>query len=190
MKNFYQILGVGATASESEIRASYIQLAKRFHPDKNPDPAAKAYFQEIQEAYECLSDKEKRKTFDAIQAYVSENSRSLAETERRQRIYNNWVAHQQKMGKQRNIEDLIRKHKAQYHTPKWLYQMNLIYNLLFMAVFLLVLIAPIHSYFLELELPEARRKSPVHFIAPAITGAILVSYGYYYWYILKTDQRK
>ena len=190
MKNYYQILGVDASSSESEIRSSYLQLAKRFHPDKNPDPSAKNYFQEIQEAYECLSDATKRASFDAVHAYATENSRSRAEAERRERIYNQWVAHQQRLGKRRNIDDLIRKHKEQYHMPKWFEKMNLLYNLIFMAVFLFVLSAPIYSYILELELPEARRKPIVHFIVPAVMGCILTGFGYYYWYILKTDRPK
>ncbi|MFM7106241.1 MAG: J domain-containing protein [Flavobacteriales bacterium] len=190
MKNYYQVLGVDPLASESEIRSSYLQLAKRFHPDKNHDPSAKAYFLEIQEAYECLSDTQKRASFDAVRAYVNENSRSRAEAERRERIYNSWVAHQQRMGKRRDINQIIRKHKEQYHSPKWFTRMNLVYNLIFMLVFLLVLSAPIYSYVKELELPLARRKPLIHFIVPSIMGAVLTSFGYYYWYILKTDRLK
>ena len=190
MKNYYQILGVEPSASDSEIRSSYIQLAKRFHPDKNPDPAAKTYFQEIQDAYECLSDRQKRASFDAVQAYASENSRSRAEMERRERIYHNWVAHQQRIGKRRDIDYIIRKHKEKYHTPQWFTTMNLVYNFIFMLVFLLVLTAPVYSYIKELELPIARRKPLIHFIVPAIMGLILTSFGYYYWYILKTDRKK
>ena len=190
MKNYYKILGVDPTASVAEIRSSYLQLAKRYHPDKNSDPAAQSYFQEIQEAYECLSDQEKRKSFDAVQAYASENSRSRAETERRERIYNQWIAHQKRMGKRRDIDHLIKKHKEQFHQPKWFQRMNLVYNFLFMLVFVFVLSAPIYSYIKELEMPESRRKNIFHFIVPAFTGAVLTGFGYYYWYILKTDRQK
>jgi len=190
MKDYYQILGLDASASESEIRTSYIQLAKRYHPDKNPDPAAKTYFQEIQEAYECLSDTAKRASFDSVQAYGNANSRSRAEMERRERIYHNWVKHQQNIGKRRDIDYFIRRHREQYHTPKWFRRMNWIYNLVFMLIFLIVLSAPIYSYIKELELPIAMRKPIIHFIVPSILGLILTSFGYYYWYILKTDRQK
>jgi hypothetical protein len=190
MKNYYQILGVHPKATEHEIRSSYLTLAKRFHPDKNPDPSAKTYFQEIQEAYECLSDEHKRSSFDAVHTYAQENSRTRAERERRERIYQSWVHHQQSIGKRRNIEYLIQKHKEQYHSPKWFTRLNMIYNTAFLLVFVIVLSAPIYSYIKELELPEERRKPLIHFIVPAITGGILTSFGYYYWYILKTDRPK
>lgn len=60
----YKALGVGKTASASEIKKAYYGLAKKYHPDTNKDPSAKEKFADIQSAYELLSDPKKRETFD------------------------------------------------------------------------------------------------------------------------------
>ncbi|CUS09513.1 unnamed protein product [Tuber aestivum] len=64
VKNPYSILGVGKTASTSEIKKSYYSLAKKWHPDQNKDPSARERFQEVQAAYEILSDPAKKEQFD------------------------------------------------------------------------------------------------------------------------------
>lgn len=64
-KDYYDILGVKRGASEKEIKQAYRRLARRHHPDVNPgDKAAEARFKEINQAYEVLSDPEKRKKYD------------------------------------------------------------------------------------------------------------------------------
>lgn len=57
-------MGVAKTATSSEIRKAYYQLAKQLHPDKNPEPSAKEKFQEVSKAYEILSDQTKRLLYD------------------------------------------------------------------------------------------------------------------------------
>ncbi|NJK80660.1 MAG: DnaJ domain-containing protein [Chloroflexaceae bacterium] len=65
MKDYYDILGVSRSASEQEIKQAYRRLARKYHPDVNPnDTAAETRFKEINEAYEVLSDKEKRVKYD------------------------------------------------------------------------------------------------------------------------------
>ena len=65
-KDFYGILGVSRNADEKELKKAYRKLAMKWHPDKNPDnqQEAQAKFQEISEAYDVLSDPEKRKIYD------------------------------------------------------------------------------------------------------------------------------
>jgi molecular chaperone DnaJ len=64
-RDYYEILGVGKSASKDEIKAAYRKLAMQFHPDRNKDAGAEDKFKEISEAYAVLSDDEKRKTYDA-----------------------------------------------------------------------------------------------------------------------------
>jgi curved DNA-binding protein len=64
-KDYYKTLGVSKTATEKEIKQAYRKLAKKHHPDANPDdPTAETKFKEINEAYEVLSDSEKRSMYD------------------------------------------------------------------------------------------------------------------------------
>src|SRR5712675_1231079 len=64
-QDFYATLGVTRTASPEEIQKAYRKLARKYHPDMNPDDAsAKTKFQEVQSAFEVLSDPEKRQRFD------------------------------------------------------------------------------------------------------------------------------
>jgi len=64
-RDYYKILGVPRNASKAEIEKAYRQLARKYHPDLNPnDKNAKEKFQEVQEAFEVLSDPQKREMYD------------------------------------------------------------------------------------------------------------------------------
>jgi chaperone protein DnaJ len=64
-KDYYKILGVAKTADEKEIKSAYRRLARKYHPDVNPnDKSAEGKFKELQEAYEVLSDADKRAKYD------------------------------------------------------------------------------------------------------------------------------
>jgi molecular chaperone DnaJ len=64
-RDYYETLGVNRDASDDEIKKAYRKLAMKFHPDRNPDnPKAEEQFKEAKEAYEILSDKQKRGAYD------------------------------------------------------------------------------------------------------------------------------
>lgn len=66
-RDYYEILGVNKDASEKEIKSAYRKLAKKYHPDLNPnDEKAQEKFKEINEAYEVLSDKDKKQKYDTF----------------------------------------------------------------------------------------------------------------------------
>ncbi len=68
-KDYYQVLGVSRNDSQDEIKKTYRKLARKHHPDVNPgDKAAEERFKDINEAYEVLSDPEKRKKYDQLGA--------------------------------------------------------------------------------------------------------------------------
>jgi molecular chaperone DnaJ len=67
-KDYYEILGVPRTADKDEIKRAFRALARKLHPDVNKAPDAEAKFKEINEAYEVLSDDEKRARFDRFGA--------------------------------------------------------------------------------------------------------------------------
>lgn len=79
--NFYDILGVGVDASDSEIRTQYQRLARTSHPDKSSAVDNHEKFIEISEAYQVLSDPLKRKEYDDHQ--------------RREKLYQEWIINEE-----------------------------------------------------------------------------------------------
>jgi DnaJ-class molecular chaperone len=75
-KDYYKILGVDKNANQKDIQKAYRKLARQYHPDVNPnDQSAEEKFKDINEAYEVLSDPEKRKRYDELGAYHQQYGR-------------------------------------------------------------------------------------------------------------------
>ncbi len=76
-KDYYAILGVSKTASADEIKRTFRKLARKYHPDVNPNnKGAEAKFKEVSEAYEVLSDDDKRKKYDQFGQYWQQAERA------------------------------------------------------------------------------------------------------------------
>ncbi len=77
-QDFYSILGVSKSATKADIKSAYRKLALKWHPDKNKTPEAAEKFKEINNAYEVLSDDDKRKNYDQLghEAYTKYGSRA------------------------------------------------------------------------------------------------------------------
>src|SRR5438105_10590207 len=65
-KDYYATLGVDRNAAQDDIKRAYRKLARKYHPDVSKEPDAEAHFKEVSEAYEALSDPEKRAAYDDV----------------------------------------------------------------------------------------------------------------------------
>lgn len=75
MLNYYDILGINRHATQGEIKSSFKKLALQYHPDKNPNnKAAEEYFKQVNEAYQILSDPDKKRQYDFILNYSHQDT--------------------------------------------------------------------------------------------------------------------
>ena len=73
-KDYFKILGISRNATDKEIKTAFRKLARKFHPDLHPhDESAESEFKEINEAYEILSDEDKKKSYEQFLNYWFKN---------------------------------------------------------------------------------------------------------------------
>ncbi|NJL84567.1 MAG: DnaJ domain-containing protein, partial [Chloroflexaceae bacterium] len=78
-KDYYAILGVSRSASAEEVKKKFRKLALKYHPDRNPgNQEAEARFKEISEAYEVISDPEKRRKYDQFGQYWNQAAQAYS----------------------------------------------------------------------------------------------------------------
>lgn len=88
-RDYYDVLGVSKGASDKEIKHAYRKLAKKYHPDTNPgDAYAEKQFKEITEAYNVLSDTEKKKLYDQFGFAAFDGSMGVDPSSQRQGYQN------------------------------------------------------------------------------------------------------
>src|SRR5713101_4999592 len=94
-KDLYHVLGVSRTASADDIKKAYRKLARRHHPDVNPgNKEAENRFKEISQAYDVLSDPEKRKLYDEFGTEGLQAGFDAAQA----RAYAEWAGRRQRSG--------------------------------------------------------------------------------------------
>jgi len=105
LKNYYIVLGVKSTAGIEEIKAAFRELAKKYHPDKNPgNKAAEEYFKEIQEAYMVLSNPEKKRNYDLKMMYGAAPKSKAQNTAHGRYTGNAYQYAQQQAGAKNNFQ--------------------------------------------------------------------------------------
>lgn len=187
MKNYYEILEVAPNASPEDIRKSFRRLVKIYHPDLNPNPDSKYRFMEVHEAYEFLCNHQNRQSYDRSReqsSFINEREKA-----RRQQVYRQWVENQQREAAKRAAYYAAQDFKA-YEGSKWYKiakQVNLGVNIVFLLISFCIIIVPLYKYAAQQNLPIDQQRSFFYFVFPIIAGLIFCLGGYYYWFIVKTD---
>jgi DnaJ domain len=186
MINYYEILELSVGSEPAAIRAAFRRLAKKYHPDVSIEPNASARFREIQEAYEFLMDDAQRFNFNNLwnQRYANRQ-----EQFRREQIYKLWVEHQQRKHQtQRTQTQVYDKFQKVEKLSRFWQGVHWFFNVFFMILFTSMIILPLHKYFHQDELELALRKPFIFFVWPMLIGCTFLGLGYYFWFVVKTDQ--
>jgi curved DNA-binding protein CbpA len=183
MVNYFHILGLDEDATLNEIKAAYRELAKQYHPDRNPERWAADRFIEVNEAYMFLSDNERR---------LSYRKRQFNEAERRRRelIYQQWIQNQQQAARKRaaKLADCEYAKFEKSRLFKTAMVINRFSNYFFIGLGIVVVFLPLLAYRNDVANPEIEVRPFYDYIIPMIFG-LAFTYGvYYFLFVLKTDQ--
>ncbi|KRX06034.1 DnaJ domain [Pseudocohnilembus persalinus] len=119
---YYKVLNVSSSARPNEIKKAFLQLAKKYHPDTNPDKQESEKFKEVSQAYKVLSDKEKRKIYDEHQGLNSfwshdnvnenfgENQENYDEFLNRKRTYNDADFEEMNIKNAKDLDEEVNKY--------------------------------------------------------------------------------
>jgi hypothetical protein len=177
VNKYYHILRLQPGASLEEIKRAYRQLAKEFHPDVNADPEARRKFIEIQLAYEWLLQNRETQRFSYSTQYDRrpEAKRNPDPAYRPRHQY--YAAPPKRTPPQEEAP------------PKWLARAHRVSNIVFILFSLLIMAVPIYKFIEQQDLPPDQQRSFLFFVVPMAAGALFCGWGYYYWFILKSDER-
>jgi curved DNA-binding protein CbpA len=120
---YYEVLGVSENASSTQIKSAYRKLVKQYHPDTNPSPQASEFIKQINEAYDVLSDSEKRLEYDRRHYKYFEPAvqNDLNETYRREYLRKRATKERERRAEEQRLEELREGFKKQiFGVAKWL----------------------------------------------------------------------
>ena len=89
LKNYYEILGVSTESTSAEIKSAYRKLARKYHPDINKSPDAIEKFKDITEAYETLSDSQKREQYNILKGFFKNEQKNTSSQKAEEEYRNN-----------------------------------------------------------------------------------------------------
>jgi hypothetical protein len=188
LTNYFTILELTPQAGSEDVKSAFRHLAKKWHPDRNKDPHATRRFIEITEAYEYLMDDNRR----SVHAFMLTNRQNVdEELERKARIYQEWYEQHSLRTRQRAEAYAKGGYSSFKKSPMYKAAMTVskVYNYLFLLFCAVVLIAPILGWYNNSKnLPIDERQSAAVLIVPIALGLIFAGFGYYYLFVLKTDE--
>jgi len=176
MIDYFAVLGLRSNATEAEIKKAYRVMALKYHPDKNPSPAAKEMFLKINEAYSYLMDADRRQSL-VNRPKVSEK-RKQEFYARKQQVYENWVKnerHKVYQQAQKAAQTPYEKFEEKLIT-KMAIGFGKLFSLIILFISFMVIFMPWIAYLTEEE-PE-KRISLFYVIVLSIFGLFFL-YGAY-----------
>lgn len=189
LKNYFTVLELTADASDDDVRRAYRRLVKVYHPDVSADESSQERFIEIKEAYDYLVDPARRRRHAAfhkreLSGYYSQPAQDAA--------YKAW-AEREAMKAYVRMKRKQQQEEEEAFKNSWLYKVlqgaNFVYNVLFLLFCVAVVSIPIYRYTHQDDIPEDQRQSFIVFLIPIVLGLFFALAGYYYLFVIKTDEK-